>query len=220
LFVKSRLRARFCILGYTCSMIKAITFDLDGVYFPNGKANFVKALQERGVSEAEAKRVFLKSDEMNGQYKLGKMSDDEYWAWAAKEWGLQMLTKELIDLLISGYSVSPEVEKVVQFARKHDYKTLICSNNFPARVNGLQERFSFLENFDASVFSYEVGATKPSETIFAELVKRSGVAAEEIAFADDDADNLSGAKAIGITTFLYEDFDKFMHDLKELGVEL
>jgi hypothetical protein len=25
-------------------MIQAITFDLDGVYFPNGKGNFIKAI--------------------------------------------------------------------------------------------------------------------------------------------------------------------------------
>jgi FMN phosphatase YigB (HAD superfamily) len=70
-------------------MIEAITFDLDGVYFPNGKTNFLKALQDRGVSEGEAKRVFLKSDEMNNQYKLGKMSDKDYWMWAASEWGIK-----------------------------------------------------------------------------------------------------------------------------------
>ena len=42
-------------------MIKAITFDLDGVYFPNGKANFIKALVNLGVAEDEAKRVFFRS---------------------------------------------------------------------------------------------------------------------------------------------------------------
>jgi len=201
-------------------MIRAITFDLDGVYFPNGKKNFIKALQGHGVSKDEAERVFLKSHEMNSQYKLGKMTDDEYWIWAAKEWGVPLSPKELIALLVSGYDVSPEVKKVVHAAREHGYKTLICSNNFPARVNGLQERFGFLDNFDTSVFSYEVGATKPSEAIFIELVKRSRLAAEEIAFADDDADNVSGAKAVGVTAFLYEDFDKFMEHLMLLGVKL
>lgn len=201
-------------------MIKAITFDLDGVYFPDGKANFIKALEQRGVSEAEAKRVFLKSEEMNSRYKLGKMSDDEYWTWAVKEWGLDLSSKDLTDLLVEGYSVDPQVDKVVQSARQHGHKTLICSNNFPARVNGLQEQSGFLDNFDAAVFSYEIGATKPSEAIFTELVKRSGVSADEIAFADDDADNLTGAQDIGITTFLYEDFDQFIEHLKKLGVEL
>lgn len=54
-------------------MIKAVCFDLDGVYFLNGKTNFINSLKYLGVSENEAKRVFLKSDQMNKQYKLGKM---------------------------------------------------------------------------------------------------------------------------------------------------
>jgi len=45
-------------------MIKAITFDLDGVYFVNGKSNFISSLGELGVSPEEATRVFLKSNEM------------------------------------------------------------------------------------------------------------------------------------------------------------
>ena len=201
-------------------MVKAITFDLDGVYFPNGKANFLKALHGFGVSQDEAKRVFLKSDEMNNRYKVGKMSDEEYWMWAIKEWRLQLSPREIIELLISSYDVSLKVEGMAKTARRRGYKTMICSNNFPARVNGLQKRFGFLDNFDAGVFSYEVGATKPAEVMFTELVRRSGVEPSKIAFADDNEVNLAGAKSVGITAFLYEDFDKFVRDLGLLGVKL
>jgi putative hydrolase of the HAD superfamily len=201
-------------------MIKAITFDLDGVYFPNGKATFIKELQKLGVAEEEAKRVFLKSDEMNKRYKLGTMTDEEYWTWAAKEWGLNLSPNELTDLLISSYSVDPQVEKIVQSARKHGYKTLICTNNFPARIKGLQAKFGFLDNFDVVILSYEVGAIKPSEEIFNELVKQAGVPAQSIVFADDDEQAVEGASKVGITTFLYDGFDGFIQHLKKLGVEL
>jgi putative hydrolase of the HAD superfamily len=199
-------------------MIKAITFDLDGVYFPDGKQKFVSAIEERGVPHDEVKRVFANSDEMNNQYKLGKMTDEEFWAWAAEEWKLDLSAQELIDILIASYSVDPRVEDAVKSVRAHGYKTLVCSNNFPARVNGLQERFHFLDNFDVAVFSHEVGAAKPSELIFRELINQSGVPAEAIVFADDDAEKLSGATALGIVTFVYEDFDKFINQLQELGV--
>jgi HAD superfamily hydrolase (TIGR01509 family) len=201
-------------------MIKAITFDLDGVYFPDGKKKFLTAIQELGVSEDEAKRVFLKSDEMNNQYKLGKMTDDEYWTWAAKEWKLDMTTQELTQLLVDSYSVDPHVEAVVKSVRANGYKTLICSNNFPARVNGLNERFHFLDNFYAAVFSHEVGAVKPSEAIFNELVSKSGVEASSIVYSDDDAEKLTGATAIGIVAFVYENFDQFTNELQKLGVKL
>lgn len=42
-------------------MIKAITFDLDGVYFVNGKSNFISSLVDLGVLKEEIVRVFLKN---------------------------------------------------------------------------------------------------------------------------------------------------------------
>ncbi len=86
--------------------------------------------------------------------------------------------------------------------------------------NGLQQKFGFLDNFDAAVFSYEIGASKPSETIFQELIKRSGVPAETIVFADDNPANLEGAKKLGMNIFLYEGFEKFVKQLKNLGVKI
>jgi putative hydrolase of the HAD superfamily len=201
-------------------VIKAITFDLDGVYFPDGKAKFVKAIEARGVTQDEVKRVFADSDEMNQQYKLGKMTDEAFWSWAAKEWRLNLSPRELIDILISSYRVDQKVEAVVKSARQRGYKTLVCSNNFPARVNGLQQRFHFLDNFDVAVFSHEAGVAKPSEAIFSELIKQSGLPAESIVFADDNPEKLTGAKALGIVTFVYEGFDKFTAHLKEVGVNI
>jgi glucose-1-phosphatase len=201
-------------------MIKAICFDLDGVYFVNGKSNFINNLGKYGISEEEAKKVFLKSDQMNKMYKEGKMTDDEYWSWAIKEWGIDLTVQEVIDLLIEGYEVNNDVVKIVREVRDKGYKTLICTNNFPARIKGLDKRFDLLADFDASVFSYEIGATKPSTKIFQTLVDRSGVNAEEIVFADDNDANLAGAKEVGIQAFFYEGFDHFMNKLKELGVKL
>ncbi len=201
-------------------MISAITFDLDGVYFPNGKKNFLAALAELGVSAEEATRVFLKSEQMNKLYKNGQMSDHEFWSWAAQEWRVSLSPDELISLLISGYEVDEKVAGVVRNAREKGYKTLICSNNFPARIDGLQERFGFLDDFDAVALSYDVGASKPSEKIFRALISRAGVPAHEIVFADDNTDNLAGAQALGITTFVYEGFEGFLADLQRHGVSL
>jgi len=200
--------------------IKVITFDLDGVYFPNGKKNFISALGKLDVSEDDAVRVFLKSPQMNQDYKTGKMTDQKFWEWAVSEWKLDKSWDEIIKLMIDGYDVSEKVVGVVKDLRKKGYKTAVCSNNFPARVNGLHERFKFLDNFDATVFSYEVGETKPSTKIFRALVEKSATKPSEIVFADDNPTNLSGAKEVGITTFLYEGFDKFMDELKKLGVKI
>ena len=201
-------------------MIKAITFDLDGVYFVNGKSNFISNLEKLGVSEEEAKRVFLQSDEMNKLYKEGKMTDDEFWTWASKEWKIDKTPKELMELLILGYGVDESVVEIVKKVRSNGYKTLICTSNFPARINGLQARFKFLDNFDAWALSYEVGFNKPAKELFEELILKSGVNASEIVFADDNEYNLAGAKEVGIQAFFFDGFDKFIQKLKELGVNI
>lgn len=200
-------------------MIKVITFDLDGVYFPNGKANFISALGKLGINEDEAKRVFLKSPQMNQEYKNGKVTDEEFWSWAILEWKLNQNWQEITKLMIDGYDVNENIVTIVKDLRNKGYKTAICSNNFPARVDGLQEKFGFLDNFDIKVFSFEVGESKPSKKIFEELVKKSQVEASAIIFADDNPDSLSGAKEVGITTFLYEGFDKYLEQLESVGVK-
>ena len=200
-------------------MIQAITFDLDGVYFPRGKHEFMYALEKYGVLPSEAERVFLDSDEMH-QYKLGKLTDTEFWGWAIGQWRLRATVEEIIALLIDSYDVDRSVVTSVRRAREQGYKALVCSNNFPARVNGLQKRFQFMEEFDVIVLSYDVGATKPGAKIFQEMVARAGVPATSIAYADDKATNVDAAKKLGITAFTYENFDQFTTQLKQIGVEL
>lgn len=201
-------------------MIKAICFDLDGVYFLNGKTNFITSLKYLGVSEEEGKRVFLKSDEMNKQYKLGKISDSEYWSWALKEWNLSLSEKEVVDLLIAGYEINYDAVSLVRKVRQNGYKTVICSNNFPARVIGLQKRFGFLDDFDVTVFSYELGIDKPNIEIFRELIRKTNVKPDQIVFSDDDPDKMAGAKDLGINTFVYTDFESYMEKLKKFGVKI
>ena len=201
-------------------MIRAIVFDLDGVYFVNGKENFIKNIVNLGVPEEKVRTVFLKSEEMNFKYKTGLWNDDEYWTWAINEWGLSATKEQIIKLLIEGYEINPDVVNVVKMVRKKGYKTLICSNNFPARVSGLQERFRFLNNFDAEVFSYEVGVIKPDKKIFENLIEKSGCKAEEIIYSDDNDVNLTAAKALGINCFVFTNFKDFLKGIRELGVRL
>lgn len=199
-------------------MIRGVTFDLDGVYFPNGKANFLKSLEKLGVSTEEGRRVFLKSEQMNSLYKNGKMTDQEFWTWAAEEWKLAKRWDDLVSLLIDGYEVDDRVIQTIKSLRSQGIQTFACSNNFPARVLGLQHKFGFLDNFDTAVFSFEVGESKPSKRIFETLIGRAQLPPEQIVFADDNAENLAGAEALGITTFLYKNYDQFLDELKSRGV--
>jgi putative hydrolase of the HAD superfamily len=157
---------------------------------------------------------------MKELYKTGKWSDSEYWNWAATEWGLNLTAEEFMKIYVDGCSTDENVVKIVRELREKGYKTMICTDNFPARIKGMQDKFGFLNDFDVKIISYEVGATKASPVIYRELIKQSGVLPEEIVFSDDDEKKLMAANGLGIYTFVYENFEQFMDELKKLGVNI
>ncbi len=196
-------------------------FDLDGVYLLKGKERFIENLGKKyGVSVADAQRVFLKSPEMNKLYKAGKMTGDEFWEYAAKEWKIRATKDELVGLLLSGYEVNREAEKLTKTLKTAGYRLIVCTNNFKERLDGLEGKFALSKTFDTIVASYQLGSLKPEKEIFLELARRAELAPGEIFISDDNHGNVSAAKALGFRAFLYEDFGKFHSDLKASGIRL
>ncbi len=201
-------------------MVKVITFDLDGVYFPNGKKNFINSIVRLGVSEEEVKRVFLKSPQMNEEYKKGRMGDEMFWSWAKQEWGVDNSWEELVNMMIEEYDIDLNIVDVIKNLRGEGYKTAICTSNFPARINGLHRKYGFLDNFDIKAISFEVGVNKPDRKLFGRLVELSNVEPSEIVYADDNSESVASAKEVGITTYLYDNFENYMKFLEGLGVRV
>jgi len=197
-------------------MLKAVTFDLDGVYFtPQSFKNFKANLPKKAVEEDKVNWVLYKSPEML-RFKSGKTGEREYWDFVRKELGVVLGDEGIFKLLRDSYEIDPEVRDYVREVRSRGLKTCICSNNFVTRIRELDAKFDFLKDFDVKVFSYEVGAMKPDREIFETLVKQSGVRPEEIAYADDDASKLRGALEVGIRAFVYEGFDNFKDKINKI----
>jgi FMN phosphatase YigB (HAD superfamily) len=163
-------------------MIKAVVFDLDGVYFEGGTERFIENMKVKyGLSSGDVIQVYLKSEEMQ-KYKRGKIDDEAFWNYAINAWKIDAARKELVDLLISGYELNPNTALIVKKLRNKNIKTAICTNNFPDRLENLKAKFELGNNFDVIVTSYEEGITKPSEEIFNLLASKLGLNSAEIYF--------------------------------------
>jgi epoxide hydrolase-like predicted phosphatase len=201
-------------------MIKAICFDLDGVYFtPEGIRNFIHSIASLGTTIEKAEFVMFKSEEMK-QLKHGKILENEFWDFAREYWNIQKSDQEFKDILASGYSIDKSVEKVVLQAKEKGYKTCICSNNFHSRIESLENKFKFLKNFDVQIFSYKVGVTKPDKKIFEKLIEAAQVNPSEIIYSDDNEEKLKGALELGINAFVYDGHGEFLMNLEKLGIIL
>ncbi len=195
-------------------MIKAIVFDLDGVFFENGTETFINSLQEKyQLAEDEIKEVYFRSQQM-ADYKNGKISGEEYWKWAIETWNIPTTKEEIVKLLIDSYSVKDQTKIYVEDLKNRGFKTAICTNNFPERLNGLKERFSLNKYFDAIVASFEVGITKPSPEIFDELSRQLDCKPEEIIMSDDKEDNVLALKQLGFNAIGYTDWETFVSEVE------
>lgn len=201
--------------------IKAICFDLDGVYFtPRGKSSFQRALtDEYGVPQGIADEFMYRSPEMT-QLVRGQMTPETFWSRFRERTGITAPDQELADRWVRDYEVDQNVHATVLRARAQGLQTCVCTNNNEIRLAPLIERFHLRDTFDVIVSSHEVGHTKPSKEIFEALLEKLHVRPEELAYSDDNPDRLHGAQELGIEAFVFDNFDQFIDELKVRGVDL
>jgi len=203
------------------STIKAICFDLDGVYFsPEGKQSFHRALSEEfGAEPARVDEIMYRSEEMR-DFVTGKIEPYVLWEYIRQETSIKVTDEEFVTRWIKDYQIDADVQKAVQSAKEQGFITCICTNNNAARLPALEVKFGFYSDFDVVVSSHEVGHTKPSKEIFEVLLEKTGVQANELVYSDDNSERLQGAKDLGINVFVYENFEQFLQELSRLGIRL
>jgi len=199
--------------------IKAICFDLDGVYFtPEGKRSFHRALSEEFGGSGETVDEFMIRSTAMREFVTGKLSVPEFFTALRDALGIMASDEVFLARWVRDYEIDPQVQAVVRSARGQGYLTCVCTNNNPARLPALEAKFGFYKDFDVVVSSHEVGHTKPSREIFTALLDRLGVAPEELVYADDNPARLQGAQELGIITFVFEDFVQYVEELRKLGI--
>jgi len=199
-------------------MIKAITFDLDGVYFTKESFQNFKRNLPKTVNDLDKINQVLYSSPQMRDFKTGKLTESEYWQWASSQLGITVPLELISQILAESYVIDPAVANYVRDVRGRGIKTCICSNNFPTRVAALASKFNFLQDFDVAVFSYQAGVLKPDPLIFRSLVHQLQLDPSQVAYSDDDPSKLEGATALGIHTFTYQSFPQFIQELERLGV--
>jgi HAD superfamily hydrolase (TIGR01509 family) len=199
-------------------MIKGVVFDLDGVYFRNGKRNFIKNISSRyGVDIELVRKVFLRSEQMK-RYKKGEMQGYEFWKYAIEKWGIESAPEQILETMKQGYEINQLAVDVIRRLRESGIKSIICSNNFRERIEVLNQRFGFLKDFDYVILSYEHGILKPE--LFEKAPEKTGFKPEEIAILDDGKEIIEEAGNMGFMAIFCEDQDRIEEYLEKIGINI
>ena len=97
--------------------------------------------------------------------------------------------------------------------RKLGYKLAILSNHAKEFIDYCEEKFDFHKLFDARVYSYEIGISKPDPSSFRAVLKKLDTTSDTCLFIDDSPHNIKIAKELGFQTILFADSGELRNEL-------
>lgn len=201
--------------------IKAICFDLDGVFFtPRGKKSFHQALSVEFGADQDKVDTFMGNHPAMNALVRGNIANDVFFNEMRQFLGINVSDEDITSRWVRDYEIDREVQEAVHAAREQGYLTCVCTNNNDIRLSALENQFGFFKDFDVVVSSHMVGACKPSPAIFQALLHDLGVKPNELVYADDNPDRIDGACKLGIDAFVFENFDQYLDELQKRNIHL
>jgi glucose-1-phosphatase len=182
--------------------VDAVVFDLGGVLvdIDLGRA-FAAWSAAAGVPGATIAARFSVDDACHA-HERGELDDRAYFAHLRRTLGIALAD----EAMLAGWNAIigeplPGIEPLVRelAARRPLY---VFSNTNPAHIAHFTPRLRLLFAHFRQVFtSCELGLRKPEPEAFARLASRIGVPASRLAFFDDVADNVAGARRAGLQAY-------------------
>lgn len=201
-------------------MIRAISFDLGGVLFAEGKSVAVEKLaRERRYDRDAVLRVLVSPKSVD--LRKGLIGDEEFWAWAKQQlpegYDTQLIRKAWYD----GYVLDEDIFRLAQ-RLKENYKIIAFSGNVRSRVEFLEQKYRFRSLFDIEVYSFDRHHTKPDQEFVRIMIEQSGFRPEEIVYIEDNEPYAQPARELGVKVVIYSrgKIEALVEDLRRLGVVL
>lgn len=199
-------------------MINVILFDLGNVILPVDGWRLAKRLTAFSPLTAEQILTAFNDDPLVHQFETGKMSPDEFFAHIREACRLDKMTfDEFIELFNDIFEEDARVVALIK-KLKRNYKLGLVSNTNAIHVQYLQKRYPILSEFDRLLFSNEAGVRKPDPAIYRLALDHFSSKPGDAVFIDDLANNIAGAKEVGLHAIRFQGYEKLTEDLQALGV--
>ena len=199
-------------------MIKTIFFDLGNVIIPFDFKRAYSRLQplcNYPVTEIPQR---MRGTDLVSRFESGLIGPEQFVKEFSAVLELRVNYDEFCDLWTSVFLPEPLIQESLLANLKRRHRLMILSNTNPIHFHMIRENYPLLGQFDHCVLSYEVGALKPSEKIFAAAVARADCAASECFFTDDLAVNVEAARQHGLDAVQFLSAAQLEDELRARGL--
>lgn len=197
--------------------IRAVVFDLGGVFFPWPQAAFFARWEARlGITPAGLQRMLWHGPDIEAA-NVGAITAEEYARRCARRLGAdQALVRELIEAAFAGEPINAALVTYASSLRSRVRLAALTNTWSFGRI--LIQRRGITDLFDLIVTSAEEGVRKPDARIYQVTLERLGITPAEAVFVDDSTENIEAARALGIRSILFVTNEQTIADLEALLV--
>jgi len=200
--------------------LKFIYFDMGKVLLRFDRDRQYRQMAEvAGVTPEKVHDAIMDSG-LNDLYESGRINSDEFFSQFCESTGarcdFERLWRAGSDIFWPNRSIIPLVANLSSAG----FRLGIMSNTSPSHWKWIcRQGFCIVPAFfEHVVLSYDVGAMKPNDAMFAAAAVQAQVKADEIFFVDDLDENVRGAKEFGMDAVVYSTTLALASDLRQRGL--
>lgn len=130
---------------------------------------------------------------------------------------LNLTEEEFHTLWNATFRENEEMAALLQSLKK-DRPIYLLSNTNDSHYSYLERTHQVSRHFEELILSYLVGSSKPEEAIYLEVLRRSGLKAEECLFVDDLPANIEAASKLGMNTIRFVGIADLKERLASFGI--
>ncbi len=201
-------------------MIKNLVFDFGGVILSEDD-NWVNSREVKDLFKIEDEQLDMGWIAAWPDARDGKTNEDQFFHTFLKNsvgdhTELQVISlKEIYRQMIEKSETFSLLPKL-----KDKYKIFALTNITKDWLNLKTKEFNLNDYFDLIISSCNEGIGKPNKEIYESLILKGNVIPEETIFIDNLERNIFPAKEFGFKTILFENRDKLIVEMKNLGIEI
>lgn len=187
--------------------MKVVLFDVDGVLLDSTYVNFT----EFGISPEQTQPFYRGPFQ---QALIGTVDTKIIVEPFLKEWNFPGTTDDFLNYWHE-FENTPRANMLAlaQTIRALGIKAGIATNQDYYRTEFLKNKLRFNTLFDYFYASCEVGVTKYDSAFFTKVLNDLAVQPSDMLFFDDTQKCIDSAKSVGISAYLYTNYDQCLQDL-------
>lgn len=197
-------------------MIKNIIFDIGRVLVTFDPIQYVNSL---GFDEETARAVVgaIFHDPLWIETDRGVIPVEEFEdAFVANAPDYEPQIREAYRKMGGMIQLMPYTMSWMKGLKERGYRLYVLSNYGEYLFLKSKDRLDFMPYMDGAVISYQIQMIKPDQEIYEYILNKYGLLPEESVFIDDRPENVEGAKAVGMSGILFENFEQASGELEKM----